>query len=373
MTAARQQTTKSEASPGGKGGAPRGGAARSATVKDVATLAGVSPKTVSNVINGFVHVTPETRERVQRAIAELGYRPNRIARNLRRGSSGTIALVLPELDVPYFAELARHFLTMAEEHGRTLLIEQTLGDRDREAAVIHSLGEQIVDGLVVSPLALHGSALAAHIDAMPLVLIGERPSGGLTDHVVIDNVAASREAVTHLIRGGRRRIAAIGLQPEPYIGTPLLRRTGYREALEAAGLPFDPRLECETPLYHLREGAQAMYALLDEADPPDAVFCFNDALALGALRALYERGVRVPDDIAVMGFDDIEATRYSTPSLSTVAPDKGAIARNAISLLLERIDSPDRPAREVIVGHTVCARESTEGGVAPAVAARTGH
>ncbi|RNG18015.1 LacI family DNA-binding transcriptional regulator [Streptomyces botrytidirepellens] len=360
MTAANQQTGNSEASPG----ETRAGAARSATVKDVATLAGVSPKTVSNVINGFAHVAPATRERVQRAIRQLGYRPNRAARNLRRGSTGMIALVLPELDVPYFAELGRHFLTTAEEHGRTLLIEQTLGDRDREVSVINGLGDHIVDGVVVSPLALHGHALAGHLGAVPLVLIGERPSGGLTDHVVIDNVAAAREAVTHLIRGGRRRIAAVGPQPEPYIGTPLLRRTGYRQALEAAGLPLDPRLERETPRYHLREGARAMDALLDGAELPDAVFCFNDALALGALRTLYERGLRVPEDVAVMGFDDIEATRYSTPSLSTVAPDKGAIARHAVSLLLERIDAPGRPPREVVVGHTLCTRESTEAGAA---------
>ena len=358
MTAANQQTAKSEASPG----EPPAAAARSATVKDVATLAGVSPKTVSNVINGFVHVAPATRERVQRAVRELGYRPNRAARNLRRGSTGMIALVLPELDVPYFAELGRHFLTTAEEHGRTLLIEQTLGDRNREASVIHGLGDQLVDGVVVSPLALHGGAPAGHHGAVPLVLIDERPSGGLTDHVMIDNVAAARQAVTHLIRGGRRRIAAVGPQPEPYTGTPLLRRTGYRQALQAAGLPLDPRLERGTPRYHLREGARAMDALLNEAEPPDAVFCFNDALALGALRTLYERGLRVPEDVAVMGFDDIEATRYSTPSLSTVAPDKGAIARHAVSLLLERIDAPGRPPREVIVGHTLCTRESTGGG-----------
>ncbi|MEU8873953.1 LacI family DNA-binding transcriptional regulator [Streptomyces javensis] len=361
MTAVKQQTTRDQAAPGRK---RSDGAGRSATVKDVATLAGVSPKTVSNVINGFVHVSPATRERVQRAIRELGYRPNRVARNLRRGSTGMIGLVLPELDVPYFAELGRHFLTTAEEHGRTLLIEQTLGDREREAAVIHGLGDQVVDGMVVSPLALHGSALADHLGTVPLVLIGERPSGGLADHVVIDNVAAAKEAVAHLVAGGRRRIAAIGLQPEPYIGTPLLRRTGYRQALEEAGLALDPLLERETPRYHLAEGARAMAALLDRPEPPDAVFCFNDALALGALRTLYERGLRVPDDMAVMGFDDVEAARYSTPSLSSVAPDKSAIARHAVDLLLERIGTPDRPAQEVVVGHTLHTRESTEGGIA---------
>lgn len=328
-------------------------------MKDVAALAGVSPKTVSNVINGFVHVTPETRERVQQAIRTLGYRPNTSARNLRRGRTGMIGLVLPELNIPYFAELAKHFLTTAEEYGRTLLIEQTLGDRTREAAVIDGLGDQVVDGIVLSPLGLHGQALAGRVDTMPLVLIGERPSGGLTDHVAIDNVTAAREAVAHLVAGGRTRIAAVGAQTEADVGTPLLRMTGYHQALHDAGLPVDARLEIETHRYHRADGAKAMSALLDAGDPPDAVFCFNDALALGALRTLYERGVRVPEDIAVMGFDDVDASRFAIPSLSTVAPDKAAIARHAVQLLLDRIDAPDTAAREITIGHELRVRESS--------------
>lgn len=340
------------------------GSSRNVNMKDVAALAGVSPKTVSNVINGFVHVKPATRERVERAVRELGYRPNTSARNLRRGSTGMIGLVLPELDIPYFAELARHFLGTAEEHGRTLLIEQTLGDRRREEAVIEGLADQLVDGMVINPLALHGRALAGHTDDTPLVLIGERPSGGLNDHVAIDNVGAARDAVSHLTGLGRRRIAAIGTQTEPDIGTPLLRTTGYHEALRAAGLTADPRLEPETPGYHRADGARTMRTLLDAGERPDAVFCFNDALALGALRVLYERGVRVPDDIAVMGFDDVDAARFSTPSLSSVAPDKAEVARTALRLLLERIETPGLPAREITIGHTLRIREST--GAAPA-------
>lgn len=341
---------------------PRG-RARSVTIKDVANLAEVSPKTVSNVVNGYVHVSPVTRKRVQRAIQELDFRPNRSARNLRRGSTGIIGIIVPDLHMSYFAELSRQLLMAVEEHGRTLLIEQTLGDRRREEAVIDHLGDRFVDGVVVSPLAPHGRAFAGRAD-MRFVFIGERPSGCSADYVGIDNVAAAREAVTHLVRGGRRRIAAIGIQPEPCTGTPLLRHTGYRQALAAAGLPVDSRLEKGTARYHLREGAQAMRSLLEEPDTPDAVFCFNDALALGALRTLHERGLRVPDDVAVMGFDDFEAAEFSTPNLSSVASDKAAMARSAVRLLLERIDVPDRPAREILIGHTLRIRESTEGGLA---------
>ncbi|WP_253194557.1 LacI family DNA-binding transcriptional regulator [Streptomyces sp. MP131-18] len=327
----------------------------------MAHLAKVSPKTVSNVVNGYVHVSPVTRKRVQRAIQELDFRPNRSARNLRRGSTGIIGVIVPDLHMSYFAELSHQLLMAAEEHGRTLLIEQTLGDWRREEAVIDHLGDRFVDGVVVTPLAPHGSAFTGRA-GMGFVFIGERPSGCSADYVGIDNVAASREAVTHLVDRGRRRIAAIGLQPEPCGGTPLQRHTGYREALAATGLPVDTRLEKETVRYHLHDGARAMRSLLDGPCPPDAVFCFNDALALGALRALHQRGLRVPDDVAVMGFDDFEATEFSTPSLSSVASDKAAMARGAVRLLLERIDSPERPAREILLGHTLRIRESTVGG-----------
>ncbi|MEV7403171.1 LacI family DNA-binding transcriptional regulator [Streptomyces sp. NPDC091267] len=337
-----------------------GGIRRSVGMKDVAALAGVSPKTVSNVINGVVPVATATRERVREAIRLLDYRPNTSARNLRRGRTGMVGLILPELDVPYFAELARCFLEAAE--GRfTLLIEQTLGERAREEAVLDALGAQVVDGIVLSPLNLRASELAVRLRDMPVVLIGERPSEGLTDHVAVDNVRAARDAVEHLLGLGRRRVAAIGAQPDPGVGTPLLRLTGYREALCAAGLPEQPELECETPGYHRQDGASAMAALLDGGEPFDAVFCFNDALALGAQRVLHERGIRVPEDVAVVGFDDVDESRFSVPSLSSVSPDKDAIAREALSLLQRRIEDPAAPVREAVIGHRLRVRESTSG------------
>ncbi|MEV0849815.1 LacI family DNA-binding transcriptional regulator [Streptomyces sp. NPDC049954] len=336
------------------------GARRSVGMKDVAALAGVSPKTVSNVINEFVHVTPATRERVLDAIRVLDYRPNSSARNLRRGRTGMVGLVVPEMDNSYFAELSRCFLREAEGTC-TILIEQTLGERRREQDVLTALGERVVDGIVLNPLTLRGKALADHLRSMPVVLIGERPSNGLTDHVAVDNVRAAREAVEHLIGLGRRRIAAIGLQRDTEVGTPQLRSTGYQEALRAAGLPVDTGREGETIGYHRSDGARAMAALLERPQPPDAVFCFNDLLALGALRVLHERGLRVPEDIAVIGFDDVDEGRFSVPSLSSVAPDKDAIARTALRLLQERMDDPTLPAREHVVGHRLHVRESTAG------------
>ena len=338
------------------------------TLRDVAELAGVSPKTVSNVVNGYVHVRPETRSRVERAIATLNYRPNLSARSLRRGRTGIIALAVPELDIPYFAELARHLVTEADMHDWTVLVDQTEGAHERERKVIGGLRDQLIDGLILSPLALTGDDLAERTDATPLVLLGERVHHGPADHVVIDNVAAAREATAHLIGLGRKRIAAIGAQRVPAGETARLRLRGYRDALVAAGLPYDNDLVATTLRYHRLDGAAAMTWLLGLTPRPDAVFCFNDLMALGALRTLAEQGVRVPDDIAVIGFDDIEDGRYSVPTLSTISPDKQQIARLAIDLLDQQMvtggaglaDVGGGP-QEVFAPYQLIARESTLG------------
>ncbi|GII76799.1 LacI family transcriptional regulator [Sphaerisporangium rufum] len=349
---------------------------RRVVLKDVAALAGVSVKTVSNVVNGYVHVTPATRARVEAAIRELNYRPNLSARNLRQGRSGVIALAVPELDIPYFAELARLVVAAAEERSLTVLVDQTGGDRAREQLVAEGIRAHLIDGLIFSPLALTGEDLAARTDDTPMVLLGERIHHGPADHVVVRNVEAAREATLHLARLGRRRVAAIGAQDHPAAGTARLRLAGYREALAAAGLPADDGLVAPVAAYHRADGARAMARLLDRADPPDAVFCFNDLLALGALRTLLERGVDVPGDIAVAGFDDIEDGRYATPTLTTVAPDKEQLARRAVELLAERMAGAAPAAREIHVPHRLVVRESTAGRPArpapdPAAAGRT--
>lgn len=335
----------------------------SASLKDVARLAGVSIKTVSNVVNGYAYVSPKTREKVEQALAQLDYRPNLTARNLRGGRTGIIALALPELDAPYFAELSRSVIDAAAEHGWTVLIDQTDGLLDRERQVLQGIREQMIDGLIFSPLAIGEEDLAGRTDRTPMVLLGERVLDGPTDHVAIDNLAAAREITAHLIGLGHTRIAAIGAQDRPSAGTAHLRLTGYRQALEAAGLPFDERLVASTESYRRRDGAEAMGRLLALPEPPQAVFCFNDLLALGALRTALTSNLRVPEDIAIAGFDDIEDARYSTPTLTTISPDKVAIARSAVELLDERLKgvggSP--PPREVRVDHRLRIGESTAG------------
>lgn len=335
-----------------------------ARLRDVADRAGVSVKTVSNVVHGYVHVSPETRGRVQAALDDLNYRPNLSARSLRRGRSGVIALALPALDMPYFAELTRFVVEAAGERGWTVLIDQTDGLREREQTVTTGVRGHLIDGLILSPVALGADELIRSQEDTPLVLLGERIADGVVDHIAVDNVAASRSATEHLLDGGRRRVAAIGYQAdrEGASGVAALRRCGYEQALTNRGFRVDDELTPNVKGYRRADGARTMATLFDRVDPPDAVFCFNDLLALGGLRLLADRGIRVPEDVAVIGFDDIEDGRFSSPTLSTVAPDKAAIARIAVQMLHDRISGDTTPPpREVRVGFELVARQSTRG------------
>ena len=342
-------------------------------LRDVAARAGVSIKTVSNVVNGYVHVAPGTRARVRAAIEALGYVPNPAGRQLRGGRSGVIALAVPEMSAPYFAELAGGIVQAAERRSWTVLIDQTGGHADRERQLVAGLRRHPVDGLIVCPIAL-GEQLGEQLDegldeeevacagGPPMVLVGAGVRGP-ADRVTIDDTAAGLDATRHLCGLGRRRIAAIGVHDGPH-AAPRRRLAGYRAALAQAGCPVSPRLEAPVDRPGRADGAAAMARLLDQDDPPDAVFCFTDRLALGAIRTLLDRGIQVPGEVAVIGFDDIEDGRFATPTLSTIAPDTPRIAQLAVDLLAERLgDGPAAtgPPRELRVDHRLVARESTLG------------
>ena len=337
-----------------------------ARLKDVAVLAGVSVKTVSNVVNDYPYVRPTTRAKVMEAIAELGYRPNMTARNLRSGRSGVIALAVPELDAPYFAELAHHVVGAAMDHGWTVLVDETgqihdraLRDRERSAAA--GIRGQLIDGVILSPLALDQADLARY-GSVPLVLLGERLGSHLADHVAIDNRSAAEEATRHLLDIGRRRIGVIGTQPPPYGHTARQRVQGYRAALRSAKVRYDSSLVVPAAHWRRPDGLDGIRRMLALPSPPDAVFCLNDLLALGAMRGLGEAGVRVPDDVAVVGFDDIEEGRFSVPTLTSIAPDKAAIATEAVARLADRLEQGAATApEEVMVGYSLEIRESTGG------------
>ncbi|MGW3865256.1 LacI family DNA-binding transcriptional regulator [Streptomyces sp. NPDC005047] len=342
-------------------------------IKDVARHAGVSEKTVSNVINDYAHVSDRTRRVVRDSIEQLGYRVNLAGRHLRKGRTGIIALVVPELDIPYFAELARHVIREAEERSLTVLIHQSGADRAHELAALAGFGSTFVDGIILSPLALTADDLRDRSGFPPTVLLGELLEEG-ADHVAIDNERAAREATRHLIGLGRRTVLAVGGVDAPGLGTAEARTRGYRAALTEAGIAYDPSLVVPVDSFRMPAGARAVARLLHDGVRPDALLCLNDQLALGALRALHEHGVDVPGEVAVIGFDDVEGGRFSVPTLSTVAPDKAAVAKVAVELLQRRIEDATDPdgvrtdaepgvqsPQDRIVAHRLVLRESTEG------------
>ncbi len=334
-----------------------------ATMHDVAELAGVSIKTVSNVLNGYQYIRPETRERVEAAIEQLGYQLNVSARNLRTGRTGMIALALPELGLPYFAELADAIIAAAESRGVTVLIELTGGRRERELEVLSGARRHQTDGLIFSPLGLGpGEEHLLEVD-YPIVVLGERLFSDAVDHVTMENVEAARAATQHLIDLGRRRIALIGVHPGETLGTAALRLAGYEQALASAGIAVDEQLLGPSWLWHRATGAEAMAKLLDAGVKPDGVFAMNDALALGALHELQVRQLRIPEDVAVVGFDAIDEGSYANPSLTTVDPGRAEIAVTAVNLLLDRISAKgDLPPRRVFASYRVLERGSSLAG-----------
>lgn len=325
------------------------------TLRDVAARAGVSFKTVSNVINGHPHVTEATRGRVQDAIDALGYRPNQSARSLRHGRSGILALAVPELTSPYFAALASEAGRAAKEHGRVLVIEETLGDVEGERVALVDLTSRLVDGVILSPLVTPQQVVVERIGETPLVMLGEHRYAVRADHVAMDSVRAARELTEHLLATGRRRIAVVGRQDGGSTGGE--RWLGHVQALLAADLVPDPSLVARVGAYRRADGERAVRELLAAGVRPDAVLCFNDLLALGAVHALRQAGLAVPRDVAVAGFDDIEESRYA--GLTTVAPDLPLLAREAVRLLVRRIENRTVPPAQVDVPFRVEVRSST--------------
>ena len=330
-------------------------------LRDVADLAGVSVKTVSNVVHGHPAVSPGMRSKVQDAIEHLGYQPNISARSLRTGRTGLIGLSVPRISDPYFTELAAVIIDVAAEHGLSVLLEQTAGDAAREAEALHGRRPTLIDGLILSPIALSQQVLDDASPAIPVVLLGEHLLASTRSRVAVDNVAASREAVTHLLGLGRRRIAAIGAKRGSTAATATQRLLGYHEALERAGVADDPALEVPVANFTWEEGHAAVARLVASGTPVDALFCFNDQMALGGMAALREAGRTVPDDIAVVGFDGVVDSSRSRPGLSTVAPDLDLLARAAVGRLAARLADATVPeGHSEVVPHTLVVRGSSD-------------
>ncbi|WP_159621197.1 LacI family DNA-binding transcriptional regulator [Ruania rhizosphaerae] len=328
------------------------------TMRQVASHAGVSLKTVSNVVNQYEHVSASMRARVMAAIDELGYQMNVTARNLSTGRTGMLALAVPELRLPYFAELADAVMSAADRLGYTVLIEPTTGDPAGELEVLRSPRRSMTDGLIYSPTALREADAAALAVDFPMVLLGERSLRSDVDHVAMANEAGGTMLTEHLLARGCRRIALIGAH-DSEVGAGSLRVRGVRGALARAGLDPDDLPSAGSQRWSRETGRAAVAELLARGERFDALVALNDAMALGAMRALWDAGVDVPGEVRVAGFDDIEDSGYARPSLTTVNPGREEIARTAVRLLVDRIEGRAEAASEHQVPAELVVREST--------------
>ncbi|MGW8482997.1 LacI family DNA-binding transcriptional regulator [Microbacterium sp. NPDC055903] len=329
-------------------------------MKDVAALAGVSPKTVSNVVTGTVFVREETRARVEAAMAELDFVPNLNARGLRQGRSGTIALALPDLATAYSAELVHRIVEAAHARGLAVQIEETAAEPVREQELLSRARAHLVDGLILNPIRLEDSVVRDADRLPPIVVIGEVEQNRV-DQVRIDSRQAGADAARHVIARGARRIAVVGGDDDASVATATsrLRLDGVRDALREAGLPHGPELEVNRLPWSMAAGAEGVRELLDRRVAFDAVIAFTDSMAAGVLHALHDAGISVPDQVIVTGFDDVEFSRFTSPSLTTVAFDRRAFAEAALGLLLSRMDDRTTAPRALTLSHRVIERAST--------------
>lgn len=336
------------------------------TIKDVARAAGVSVATVSRVENASPLVTDGTRRRVQAVARRLGYAPHAAARSLSAGRTSSIGVLLPDLYGEFYSELIRGIDQTAQAHGLHLLVASSHNEKHAIAHALHSMRGQ-VDGLIVM-----APAPGAHLPvrdlpaSFPVVLLNAAASGPAFDSIRIANAQGAREMVRHLAEHGHRRIAFIGGPPKNHDAQE--RKKGYRAALADAGLAHDPALELEGDFTDA-SGYRAAQALARRAPRPTAIFAANDAMAIGAVSALREAGVAVPDDVAVGGFDDIPLARYMHPPLSTVRVDIAALGERAARRLIEAVANRrgHRKRRETLPV-TLVIRESCGGHVESPVA-----
>jgi len=328
-------------------------------LQDVADLAGVSMKTVSNVVHAYPHVSAGVRARVEAAIAELGYQPNLSARRLVTGRTGMLSLAFSDVSIPYFAELARVVSNEATRRGYRLLLEQTDGELDREREIVSTREAGLVDGVIFQPSTMSANEISLHRKDVPLVLLGEQAAPVSVDHVMIDNFAAADQATTHLIALGRTRIGFVGHEREHLSETSLRRLEGFQHALAEAGITVDMGLLLSTAEISAASAAAAVADALDRGIVVDALVCRDDLAAIGALRAIQERGLRVPNDVAIVGWDNIAMTAFTHPTLSTVAADTAALAATALDLLEERIAGFAGLGRHLVASHSLVVRESS--------------
>jgi LacI family transcriptional regulator/LacI family repressor for deo operon, udp, cdd, tsx, nupC, and nupG len=343
-----------------------------ARLQDVARIAQVSISTVSRVINEPELVNEATRGRVQKAIDELGYLPSRVARRLRGegGEAKLIGLVIPDIQNPFFADLARGVEDVAERHGYLVFLGNSDEDAAKEKRYLDVMRAEAVDGIIVPPSSETDEAVLDLVRRkLPVVCVDRRLLRGKVDTILVDNVRGAYEAMEHLIGLGHRRIGFIeGL---PQLSTSRERLRGYRQALEEQGIPFDASLVRQGDSRQ-GSGRELTRELLELPERPSALLVGNNLMTLGALEMIHQKGLRIPEEVAIVGYDDMPWALALNPPLTAVRQPGDEVGRRAMELLLQRIREPQRSVSLVMMQPELVVRKSCGAGMRKGPVRRAG-
>lgn len=327
-----------------------------ATIVDVAREANVSYSTVSRVLNNYPHIKPEKRERVLAAAKRLGYVANPMARTLAGGQTRIVGLLVPDLMTEYVAQILHGIDEELAVAGYDLMLHTTHHERIKESKYTVALTQGLTEGLLLLlPLDPGAYLETLRNQQFPYVVIDHQGFDDFSSTVTASNHSGALQAMHYLLDLGHRRIGFIAGTANTSSARD--REDAYRAALSEAGIAVDDRL-IETGGFDQPGGFRATQHLLDLPQPPTAIFASNDASAFGAIEAIRSRGLRIPEDISIVGFDDIPRAQYSYPPLTTVRQPLSEIGRQSVRLLLKHIDNPDLPAERIVLDAALVIRKS---------------
>lgn len=321
---------------------------------DVASRAGVSTSTVSHVLNGTRKVSPASVQAVQQAVQALGYIPNTLARSLARSSTSTIGVAISALSNHYFSETVHAIETECAKHGYMMLFVDTHDDPEQELRVVTALHHRRVDGVILAPSNDSTALEYLRSNGIPTVLV-DRMMSAQFDQVGVENTQATQALIAHLITHGHRRIGFIAGRTG--FSTTDERVAGYKAALQAAGLGFDPQLLVNGGS-NTEPARQATVQLLGLSAPPTAIMAGNNLMTLGAMHALRDAGLEVPGQMALVGFDDFDWADFFVPRLTLIAQPVNDLGARAVHLLLQRMATPDAPPQSVRLAPSLQLRHS---------------
>ncbi|MBZ9606289.1 LacI family transcriptional regulator [Clostridium estertheticum] len=328
-----------------------------ASIKDVAREAGVSIATVSRVLNDIDVVNEDTKKKVNDAIKKLSYRPNIVARSLKTQKSSTIGIIIPDISNQFYPEIVRGCEDVANIYKYNIMLCNADLDVDKEMESLRILKEKMIDGVIYMSNSIENNVISLIKELeMPTVLVETTDAGGILPSVTIDNVRAAADAVKYLINRGNKKIAYVGTDIEK-VNALAKRHTGYIKGLEEMGITLDKEL-----IYlggvKARDGYKGINAILDKGVQIDAVFCASDEIAMGVINALRDKSIKVPEDIDVMGFDDIYSASIFYPKLTTVAQPMYDMGSVSMRMLIKAINNLEVEEKHFVLPYRIVERDS---------------